>query len=141
MSTQTQTTSNYCFCIGPEKCKNTECTLVKNMRSLLNEYEDKISALFDELHEKLDSCNAPHGDDYQELEDQIVGPEAPVTLPWTTVTNLGGGWTYPAIYYNGTGATSAYDPCENCSNNIKNGGTGICHCTIPYFNGPQRITW
>ena len=21
-------------------------------------------------------------------------------------------------------------PCENCSNNHKNGGSGICHCTL-----------
>lgn len=27
-------------------------------------------------------------------------------------------------------------PCENCSNNPKNGGSGICHCIL----GVPRIT-
>lgn len=30
------------------------------------------------------------------------------------------------------------DPCAHCSNNPRNGGSGICHCTIPYFHkGPK----
>lgn len=24
--------------------------------------------------------------------------------------------------------------CDKCPNNIKNGGSGICHCTLPYFS-------
>jgi len=26
------------------------------------------------------------------------------------------------------------DVCTNCPNNRKNGGSGVCWCTIPYFN-------
>ena len=26
--------------------------------------------------------------------------------------------------------------CDGCSNNPKNGGSGICNCTIPYFENP-----
>ena len=26
--------------------------------------------------------------------------------------------------------------CDKCPNNIKNGGSGICHCTLPYFSRP-----
>ena len=26
------------------------------------------------------------------------------------------------------------DACKNCSNHPSNGGSGICHCTIPYFS-------
>ena len=30
------------------------------------------------------------------------------------------------------------DPCVHCLNNPKNGGSGICLCTIPYFSkGPK----
>lgn len=29
---------------------------------------------------------------------------------------------------------SNIDPCKYCSNNPKNGGSGICNCTIPYMN-------
>jgi len=25
--------------------------------------------------------------------------------------------------------------CDGCSNNPKNGGSGICLCTLPYVNG------
>ena len=30
--------------------------------------------------------------------------------------------------------------CEGCSNNPKNGGSGICNCTIPYFADPVKYT-
>jgi len=32
------------------------------------------------------------------------------------------------------------DPCINCSNNPKNGGTGICHCTLPSMRGQITYT-
>lgn len=32
------------------------------------------------------------------------------------------------------------DPCSGCSNDPRNGGTGICHCTIPYLYGPHKVT-
>lgn len=28
------------------------------------------------------------------------------------------------------------DVCDGCSNNPKNGGSGICNCTIPYLSNP-----
>ena len=30
--------------------------------------------------------------------------------------------------------------CDQCSNNPKNGGSGICNCTIPYMSDPLRWT-
>jgi len=33
------------------------------------------------------------------------------------------------------------DPCRGCSNHPNNGGSGICHCTIPYFHGRGGATW
>jgi hypothetical protein len=33
-----------------------------------------------------------------------------------------------------------YDPCENCSNHPKKGGSGMCHCTLPYLYGKYKIT-
>lgn len=29
-----------------------------------------------------------------------------------------------------------FDPCFNCPNNPKNGGSGICNCTLPYIHNP-----
>ena len=26
------------------------------------------------------------------------------------------------------------DPCFGCSNHPSNGGSGVCHCTLPYLN-------
>lgn len=34
----------------------------------------------------------------------------------------------------------SYNQCEHCSNNPKNGGSGICNCTIPYLNNPTYYT-
>ncbi len=33
------------------------------------------------------------------------------------------------------------DPCKNCSNNPDNGGSGVCFCTIPYFNKTSGVTY
>lgn len=30
------------------------------------------------------------------------------------------------------------EACKACSNHPSNGGSGICHCTIPYFHREQR---
>jgi len=38
------------------------------------------------------------------------------------------------------GWVNGYDPCENCPNNVKNGGSGICHCALPAMYGPWRVT-
>lgn len=34
------------------------------------------------------------------------------------------------------------DPCAGCPNHPRNGGSGICHCTVPFFspNSPWKIT-
>ena len=33
------------------------------------------------------------------------------------------------------------DPCLNCNNHPNNGGTGFCHCTLPYlYRGSRTIT-
>lgn len=30
-----------------------------------------------------------------------------------------------------------YSPCKYCSNNPRNGGSGVCHC----INGTPKLTW
>jgi len=30
--------------------------------------------------------------------------------------------------------------CDGCSNNPKNGGSGICNCTLPYMQNPISYT-
>lgn len=30
--------------------------------------------------------------------------------------------------------------CDDCSNNPKNGGSGICNCTLPYMQNPTHYT-
>ena len=30
--------------------------------------------------------------------------------------------------------------CDECSNNPKNGGSGICNCTLPYMQNPIKYT-
>ena len=32
------------------------------------------------------------------------------------------------------------DCCDGCSNNPKNGGSGICNCTLPYMKNPTTYT-
>ena len=32
------------------------------------------------------------------------------------------------------------DCCDGCSNNPKNGGSGICNCTLPYMQNPTMYT-
>jgi hypothetical protein len=32
------------------------------------------------------------------------------------------------------------DPCAGCSNHPRNGGSGFCHCTIPYMSKTQPYT-
>ena len=32
------------------------------------------------------------------------------------------------------------DVCDYCSNNPKNGGSGICNCTLPYMQNPMMYT-
>ena len=42
-----------------------------------------------------------------------------------------------------TDTTKEYDdPCGGCSNHPRNGGSGICNCTIPYMSrkSPYTIT-
>lgn len=35
----------------------------------------------------------------------------------------------------------SYPPCcDGCSNNPKNGGSGICNCTLPYMQNPTNYT-
>lgn len=34
---------------------------------------------------------------------------------------------------------SYFDCCSGCSNNPKNGGSGICHCTLPYMNNGYQF--
>lgn len=59
------------------------------------------------------------------------------------------GWSWPLVQFpqkqninQQQWPNDAYesDPCKDCSNNPKNGGSGLCHCTLPYFYGPRRVT-
>ena len=36
-------------------------------------------------------------------------------------------------YYGKVTKNTIPDPCKNCSNHPSNGGSGICHCTVPYM--------
>jgi len=76
---------------------------------------------------------------YQEIEDEIVGEE------------LEGYWeddegnlhpiiriNQPPIQY--SWPTYSYDCCENCSNNPKNGGSGVCFCTLPYYMNQSTVS-
>jgi len=36
---------------------------------------------------------------------------------------------YPSMEYK--------DVCSGCSNNPLNGGSGFCHCTLPYISNPN----
>lgn len=38
------------------------------------------------------------------------------------------------------GWVDGIDRCAQCSNDPRNGGSGICFCTIPHMYGPNRIT-
>lgn len=38
--------------------------------------------------------------------------------------------TFTACFYNEIDSPNTQGPCEKCSNNPKNGGSGICACTL-----------
>lgn len=38
------------------------------------------------------------------------------------------------------GWVDGIDRCAQCPNDPRNGGTGVCFCTIPHMYGPNRIT-
>jgi len=44
------------------------------------------------------------------------------------------------IYGGFNGFSSDIDPCSGCSNHPANGGSGMCHCTIPYMTGKYYNT-
>ena len=37
-------------------------------------------------------------------------------------------------------STNKYDPCDQCPNNTKNGGSGNCNCVLPFMSGKFTIT-
>lgn len=39
-------------------------------------------------------------------------------------------WLPVNLTYNPQQSLFPNDPCEHCSNNPKNGGSGICHCIL-----------
>lgn len=43
-------------------------------------------------------------------------------------------WVVPAY-------DSMPDPCRHCSNHPRNGGTGICHCAVPYMTKTGSATY
>ena len=55
---------------------------------------------------------------YSTLEEQQNIREAIEKIAKPTVVN----------FYDYSGTESS--PCDKCSNNPKNGGSGICHCTL-----------
>ncbi len=58
-------------------------------------------------------------------EPQKVVPNNPAKYSYRTVGDP------PQIYYTNY---SDVDPCFHCSNHPRNGGSGICHYTIPYMH-------
>ncbi len=58
-----------------------------------------------------------------------------ITLPDNDNTSRYLNWTITSKDYDN-------DPCRNCPNDPRNGGSGICFCTVPYMspNSPYKIT-
>lgn len=70
------------------------------------------------------------------IEDADDRKEDNVLHPFQPNTQL-----YPARQ-NGAdnGWVGGKDICASCPNDPRNGGSGICMCTIPHMFGPNRIT-
>lgn len=57
-----------------------------------------------------------------ERRDNVI--RIPYTEEKDNVVDLGDGWLISS------GGTTAKNACEYCSNNPKNGGSGVCHCIL-----------
>lgn len=63
------------------------------------------------------ACPPSNNEDWKKLFEK----PSPTILPST--------WEYPS-------SISDIPPCcQGCSNHPSNGGSGICHCTLPYMHG------
>ena len=77
-------------------------------------------------------------DDDQVIRMPFVPPvkkKDNVTIPDYDDTSKHLNWTITSKDYEN-------DPCRNCPNDPRNGGSGICCCTVPYMNpnSPYKIT-
>ena len=75
----------------------------------------------------------PSKEDYQALEDDIVGE----SLYWDFVRDI---VNLPRVSDPFEESSSvpkveslSYECCRECPNNPANGGSGVCHCTLPYL--------
>ena len=143
-------TTKACNCIGPDKCGDIDCIVVRNYRAATDRVEDRlkeaIEKILDQFVDELECVCTPDDSEYQDLEDSIIGEPEKILLPGLppnqTITSIPGTtitwpWsTVPSIYPSGTW-TSGYvqtDPCATCTNNPANGGSGNCVCSIPYMS-------
>ena len=74
---------------------------------------------------KLDTCEGCQRYCVKEQKQNNIFPTHPFNLPNTYI------YTPPSTY--------EYECCKGCSNNPVNGGSGICNCTLPYFE--RSITY
>lgn len=80
----------------------------------------------------------PDKQDYQDLEDEIVG-EAEFKFVWPPYNPGETTATYPQPSYP-VWYQQYSDPCASCSNDPRNGGSGNCVCMLPYLANPP-FTW
>ena len=109
------------FCIGEvcvdvSKCHISDEEAIKKIRGYLQDANlhsrFKVDQLIDECMESVAS-NVFYEPDHDWLKSILNDP--PVFESFKI--------NYPSS-------------CDGCSNNPKNGGSGICNCTIPYFENP-----
>lgn len=108
-------------------------TVEKDSNGIINITEEALQALIDKAYDegKRDGMASPPSTtkdyhDYPELPDWAKQTNAP---DWTKQPQTVDNFTFTYGF--------ECEACKSCSNNPANGGSGICHCTIPYF---QRDT-
>lgn len=70
-------------------------------------------------------------EDYQDLEDSIMGLPISSGDFWQIMKDLKSVPEEIKIPFQKVVAPST-NPCEGCSNHPSNGGSGVCHCVLPY---------
>ena len=103
-------------CVDVSKCHISEEEAIKRIRGYLQDANLYSRHKVDQL---IDECMI-----YDYLEDKEHLTEK--AQEYLRELN------YPVQRYNLDMPSS----CDGCSNNPKNGGSGICNCTIPYFENP-----
>lgn len=73
------TKTKMCCCIGAENCNDLTCPIVRNHRAASDRAEERMrkamEKIFDQFVAELEDICMPDDEEYQELEDKIVGEE------------------------------------------------------------------